>query len=158
MLKTEQKAFETLVEEVGAIEDEEVPEEEAEEVVEVPPEIDEEEDEEDEDEEQEEEGDAGPLSPKKVRVRSAIRVAVKASQDARDSNRLEHVRLAASRLAEVDATELVGETTGVELDLLRDAIDHIIEWAKTAQQALEEQKASEEWLSERREAASRGSA
>jgi len=143
MLKTDQKAFEDLVEEVSAIADE--AEEEEEEIpVEVPGGTAEEDDDEDDEEEEEEAATAGPLSPKKARIKRALDVAVQASRDSQDTDHLKHVRIAASRLARVDAAEILSESSGVELDGLRETIEGIIEWAKAAQQALDEQSAGAE--------------
>lgn len=146
MLKTDQNAFDDLVAEVSAIADEEADEDEPEEAVEEVPAGDgeDEEGEEDDEEDEEETVPAGPLTPRQTRIKRAIDVGVQASKDAQDTDYLKHVRLAAGRLAKVDAGRVLSESSGAELEALRQTIEGIIEWSKAAQTALDEQKASTE--------------
>lgn len=142
MLKTDQKAFEDVVEELSAIADE-ADEEEADTPVEVPAGTGEEDNDED-DEGEEEAVAAGPLSPKKARIRRALDVAVQASRDSQDTDHLKHVRIAGSRLDKVDAAKILSESSGAELEALRETIEGIIKWAEAARAALDEQSAGTE--------------
>lgn len=144
MLKTDQKAFDELVEEVSAIADEETDEVEPEEAVEEVPAGDIEDEEDEAEDEEEETVPAGPLTPKQARIKRAIDVGVQASKDAQDTDHLKQVRLAAGRLEKVDPAQVLGRASGPELDALRKTIEGIIEWSTAAQRALDEQKTSAE--------------
>lgn len=143
MLKTDQKAFDDLVEEVAAIGDEET-DDDVEELVEEVPAGDADDEEEDDEEDDDETVPAGPLTPKQARIKRAIDVGVQASKDAQDTDYLKQVRLAAGRLGKVDPAQVLGEASGADLDALRKTIEGIIEWSKAAQAALDEQKTSAE--------------
>lgn len=144
MLKTDQKAFDELVEEVSAIADEETDGEETEEAVEEVPAGEAEDEEEDDEEDEEETVPAGPMTPKQTRIKRAIDVGVQSSKDAQDTDYLKQVRLAAGRLAKVDPVQVLGDASGAELDALRETIEGIVEWSKAAQTALDEQKTNPE--------------
>ena len=143
MLKTDPKAFDSLVEEVATIADEETGEEEPEAVEEAPAgDADDEEEEEDEDEE--ETAPAGPLTPRQTRIKRAIDIGVQTSKDAQDTDYLKHVRLAAGRLTKIDPAQVLADASGAELDALRETIEEIIQWAQSAQEALAEQQTTTE--------------
>lgn len=145
MLKTDPNAFEDVAGEVAAIADEADDEEE-----DTPVEVsagtgEEDDDEDDEDDGEEEEvAAASPLSPKKARIRRALAVAVQASRDSQDTDHLKHVRIAGGRLDKVDAAEILSESSGAELEALRETIEGIIKWAEAARAALDEQSAGTE--------------
>ncbi len=144
MLNTEQKAFEDVVGEVSTIADEADEADEA-----APLEVSGGAELNDHDEDDEEEGEekatsAASLSPKKTRIKRALDVAVQASRDSQDTDHLKHVRIAGSRLDKVDAAKMLSESSGTELTALRETIEGIIEWARAAQEALDEQSAGSE--------------
>jgi hypothetical protein len=142
MLKTNPSAFDDVVKEVEAIDEEPEPDEEPPVAAEVP-EVDDDEDLEEEAEEEIRPG-TGPLSAKQQQIRRAIDVAVRTSRDLRESDRRTDVRLAATRLASVDPATLIAGTTGGELKRLREAIELIVAWAEAAQSALDEAAAGGE--------------
>lgn len=144
MLKTDQDAFASLVEEVATVAEEETDEEEGEEIVEEVPAAETGDDEEEDEEDEEDTVPAGPLTPKQIRIKRAIDVGVQASKDAQDTDYVKHMRLAAGRLAKVDPAQVLTEISGAELEMLSETIDGIIKWAEAAQAALEQLKTSAE--------------